>query len=465
MLLHNIYKRLPAPARSAAASVRGAYLQALRYGAETEAIVEEALDHESWSPERLAGWQQEQLARLLHRAATRVPYYRAYWAERRAKGDGTSCEYLENWPVLDKDAVREHGAAFVADDRDVRKMYRDHTSGSTGKPVTVWLTRECLRRLYGYFEARVRGWHGVTRHDRWAIAGGQLVTPVSRTKPPFWVWNAPGRQLYLSSYHLKPEYIPAYAEAIRRYRVQYIYGYTSSLFALAREMRDSGPVKLRVAMTNAEPLSEYQRNTIAEGFGCRVAETYGMCELAAFASECPDGAMHLWPEMGHVEALETGELVCSGLLNVDMPLIRYRVGDRGEGVAGGTCSCGKNLPLFGCVEGRIDDVLYAADGRAIGRLDPLFKGDLRLKEAQIVQEAFTRVLVRYVPDKGFGAREVERLVRGLHDRMGSVEVRLEPLREIPRGPNGKFRAVVCNLKPEERDELRRSAGRVAAKVD
>ena len=34
------------------------------------------------------------------------------------------------------------------------------------------------------------------------VLGGQLVAPVTQTKPPFWVWNAGLNQLYLSSYHL-----------------------------------------------------------------------------------------------------------------------------------------------------------------------------------------------------------------------------------------------------------------------
>ena len=53
------------------------------------------------------------------------------------------------------------------------------------------------------------------------------------------------------------------------------------------------------------------------------------------------------------------------------------------------------------VEGRADDVLVTPDGRQVGRLDPVFKGDLPVREAQIVQEAIDRIRVRYVPAPGF----------------------------------------------------------------
>jgi len=37
--------------------------------------------------------------------------------------------------------------------------------------------------------------------------------------------------------------------------------------------------------------------------------------------------------------------------------------------------------------------------------------------------------------------------------MGDLEVVLEEVSAIPRGPNGKFRAVICQLPPEERERI------------
>lgn len=77
------YHGLPAPLRSVAASLRGLYLSYWRYSSETERLVEEALDRESWAPDQWKAWHEERLAHVLHRAATRVPYYREQWAARR----------------------------------------------------------------------------------------------------------------------------------------------------------------------------------------------------------------------------------------------------------------------------------------------------------------------------------------------------------------------------------------------
>jgi phenylacetate-CoA ligase len=132
-----LYHHLPAPARSIAASLRGYYLRSWRYGAETERLVAEALEREHWSPERWKAWQEERLAFVLHRAARHVPYYREQWAARRCHGDRASWEYLENWPILGKEPLRENPIAFVADDCDVRRMFHEHTSGTTGKSLDL----------------------------------------------------------------------------------------------------------------------------------------------------------------------------------------------------------------------------------------------------------------------------------------------------------------------------------------
>lgn len=455
--LLRLYHHLPASLRSLPVYLRGLYLRQWRYGAETEALVQQALEREYWSRAQWQTWQEERLARTLHRAATRVPFYREQWAARRRVGDRASWDYLENWPVLEKDTVRQHARRLVADDCDIRQLFHDHTSGTTGKSLDLWASRETMRGLYALFETRGRLRYGVSRHDRWAMVGGQLVTPVGSRKPPFWVWNPALNQLYMSSYHLAPDLIPHYLDALAKYKITNLIGYTSSLYPLAQEALRLGRdgLRMKVMITNAEPVYDYQRETIAQAFQCPVRETYGLAEAVTAASECEHRALHLWPELGVVEVLaeqcplpagSSGDLVATGLLNLEMPLVRYRIGDRGSlAPADRVCACGRTLPILASVEGRTDDVLYTADGRQIGRLDPIFKAQLPIREAQIVQESLRLVRVRYVPTENWQAADGADLTRRLRERMGDVEVVLEPLNEIPRTANGKFRAVICRL--------------------
>lgn len=57
------YHCLPTLLRSVAGSLRGLYLSYWRYSSETERLVEEALDRESWIPRQWKAWHEERLCR------------------------------------------------------------------------------------------------------------------------------------------------------------------------------------------------------------------------------------------------------------------------------------------------------------------------------------------------------------------------------------------------------------------
>lgn len=454
------YHRLPPSLRSVAATARGAWLRAWRYGLSAERLCDEARSREDWTAARWKEWQDNCVAEVLHRAATRVPYYRDQWDARRRRGDRASWQYIENWPILEKESLRQSPRAFVADDCNVERMFHDRTSGTSGKSLELWLRRKTVRTWYALFEARVRRWHGTSRHERWAILGGQLVVPSAQSTPPFWVWNAALHQLYLSTYHIAPRNAAAYVDALRQHRIVHLVGYPSSLAALGSEIIAQGleAPRLSAAFTNAEPLTPQQREVIARAFMCNVRETYGMAEIVAAASECQHGRMHAWPEVGRVELLndetpvasgDSGEFVCTGLVNDDMPLVRYRVGDRGAFAdPAEVCMCGRTLPLIASIEGRTNDMLVTPDGRRIFWLNPVFYG-LPIREGQIIQEALDVVRVRLAPGPGFHSEVATTVADRLRERFGcDVRVLIDQVDVIPRSANGKFRAVISNLPKE-----------------
>ncbi|MEX2156264.1 MAG: hypothetical protein WD773_05435 [Gemmatimonadales bacterium] len=448
-----LYHCLPAPARSAVATLRGWYLKRWRFGAETAQLTQEALERDRWTAAQWSAWREERLAFILQRAATQVPYYRQYWEAQRRAGNRASWEVLGNWPLVEKDTVRVNPKAFLADDSDPRRMFKEQTSGTTGTPLEIWRSRATNAALYAIANARTRGWDGIPPEARWARLGGQLITPVQQRKPPFWVWNAAMRQLYLSSYHLAPDLIPHYLDALADYGVVYLSGYPSAIHALAQQVVRRGRNDLRLAAvyTNAEPLYADQRQTISAAFQCPVRETYGMAETVAAASECSAGRLHLWPEAGFVEVGSDGEFVCTGLLNPDMILIRYRLGDRGRIAANAdACACGRSLPVVTALEGRADDMLITRDGRYAGPLDPVFDGIPTIREAQIIQEALDLVRVCVAPAPGFNETHEHTITVGVRERLGEVRVIVDRVDAVPRTSNGKLRAVICNLPPAER---------------
>jgi phenylacetate-CoA ligase len=455
-----IYNHLPSWLKNSVASLYGFRLKMIRYSKDTNNLATNALTHEKWSPDQWRIYQDGQLAKVLWHAAKYVPYYHSIWQNRRQRGDKSSVELLQNWPVLKKETLRAHPKAFIHEGTRLSSQVSEHTSGTTGKPLKIWMSIDAVRQWYALFEARWRGWYGLSRYDRWGILGGQLVIPISQSKPPFWVWNAGLNQLYFSSYHLVDKNIAAYLEAIQYYKLVYLWGYASSLYSIAQIATDQklNIPSLRIVISNAEPLYNHQREVISQAFDCPVVDTYGLSEEVCAASECQYGRLHLWPEVGVTEIFhdkinipvspgETGRIICTGLLNSTMPLIRYEVGDRGFLLNDLDCACGRKLPILGSVEGRIDDLIITPDGKRIGRLDPVYKADLPIRESQIIQEDLHHVRVKIVPTEGFGIKDEEDIIQRIQQRLGrDIEVTTELVKKIPRTQTGKFKAVISKLK-------------------
>lgn len=446
------YHALPPWAWSVAATARGYQLKRWRYDQSTDAMARAAREREYWDENTWEAWRRPRLEALLERAVKRVPFYRDYW---KGHPDG-AWKGLENWPVLDKESVRADPLAFLADDCDRKTMFPEHTSGSTGSPVRLWWSRETTRSWYALFEARWRGWYGVSREDRWAILGGQRVVPAGRKNAPYWVWNSALKQLYLSVFHMRPEALPAYLDALERYGVRYLWGYPSAMHQLAlAALASNRRVPLTVAIANAEPLSETQRVAIEAAFSCPARETYGLAEIVTAAGECESGAMHVWPDAGIVELLEDGkparagqpgDIVATGLANPDMPLIRYRTGDRAiSGEPALPCACGRTMPRLARIEGRVDDYILTADGRRLGRVDMVLKGDLPVRQAQIVQTVRGEVEVRVVAGEGFTSSHAAAIQKSIRDYAGELTVRLTMVPEIPLTSGGKHRFVLSSV--------------------
>lgn len=449
-----IYDIAPYPIKVAFATLNGLKLNWWR-GANRKKLLDELRLRENWSREQWQVWQREQLRIRLKTAAEFVPYYKKIW-----KGRTGDASRIEDWPLLTKADIRLNPDLFISDKFKRRRLYQVTSSGTSGTPMNYYFDRNSLSRWYALIDCRLRMANGLTSNMSWANIGGQLVSPIARKKPPFWTWNAAMNQLYLSSYHLRPETVQSYANALYNHKIEYVYGYSSSLYTLARLCLETGVSlpQVKIAITNAEPLFDYQRSAIGAAFGCKVVQTYGGSEFAFGGCECGQGKMHLWPDAGYIEVMrfdsavncsagETGRFVVTGLINDAMPLIRYEVGDAGSLKAEAeSCSCGRNTPLIEGIEGRNDDMILTRDGNRVGRLDPVFKAGLRIKEAQIIQLSQDDLEVRVIPAGGYSKEDEINIRQRLVDRVGEMRIQFILVDAIPRAANGKFKAVISLLK-------------------
>lgn len=444
----DLYERLPPSGRMAAASIRGLQLRATRYDRQLESRVEAALERERWSTARWDREISQSLSKIIDAART-TPYYR-----QRLAGSATD---LDGLPITLKSDVRGDPGAFHVSNPGT-KVVVDRTSGTSGTPLELLYDREAVRTWFAITEARIKRWHGVSSNDRWAMFGGQMVVPIRRTEPPFWVHNRPMRQLYVSTHHLSRRNAPAVAAALCKFGPRYLLGYPSSMALLARYALDDSLrlPEVKVVLSNAETLTSAQREVLSTAFSAPVRDTYGMAEAVAGASECEHGSMHLWPEVGIVEVLDEagtatsdegahGRLVATGLLNRAMPLLRYEIGDLGSAPTPSSCDCGRTLPVLGDIQGRSSDFIVTPDGRHVFWMNPVLTG-LPVAEAQFIQHAVDRIEVVVVPSGGWSEAFSQEVIHRCRKRLGD-DVTVEPrvVDAIERDPSGKFRPVVSTV--------------------
>jgi phenylacetate-CoA ligase len=407
---------------------------------------------EAATPKEVECVQRRLLRRTLVRAVQTVPHYRRLFANRKLNAEAIdTLERLRDLPVLEKHEVREHPDRFWSE--KPRGRHTIYTSGTTGSPLKVRCTREALLENYAHFY-RLRQRLGVGPRERCATFAGRVVVGPASAEPPFWRHNLVTNTILYSTYHLSPDTLPDYLERLAEQQPVLIDSYPSALGIVAPALRERGDLTIRprAILTSSETLLPHQRAAAEEAFKCKVTDQYGSAEMSAFIAQCERGAYHVWASFGIVEVLvdghparpgETGELVTTGFVNEAMPLIRYRTGDMA--VMGDGCGCGLPFMTLDRIEGRMDDILVTPDGRRVGRLDPVFKGlpDDAFREVQIAQVSRDRVVVRYVPGTRYDPSSVVSVKRELSKRLGSeVQVEEEQMTSLPRGANGKIRAVV-----------------------
>lgn len=433
-----------------------------RYGAVYRNTVRKIQQRDSWTADQWRAYQNETLRELILHAYQNVPYYRETFRNNDLKPEMIrSIEDIPKIPILDKQTVRNNPESFVDERQDISRLIKGHTSGTTGTPLVLYRRKQEASTATAFFDVRCHEVVGMTRiRNRSASIGVHLVVSYDRTKPPFWVYNPRWNQLYMSSYHLAEKYLGSYVEKLRKFRPDYIEGYPSTIYAIARHIVDNGldPVQCKACFTTAETLFDYHRKAIQKAFGCRTYNQYGCGEMVVFAAECAQGSMHISPDYCILEVVDdnnqplpagqTGHLICTSLVNWTQPFIRYRVGDIGA-IGTSTCACGSAMPVLESIEGRSDGVLITRDGRKIGRLDPVFKGVQGVFEAQIVQNDYDCFVIRVVPAREFCDEYANVMIQNLRDRIGESDIRIELVPTIARTSSGKFKAIVNNMQPDE----------------
>jgi phenylacetate-CoA ligase len=385
-----------------------------------------------------------------------VPFY--YEAYRRIGVDPAkfSCiQDLNRYPVVTRPQIQNAANLFLSIKRAPEKLSRSHSSGSTGTPLWVYFdTATWFRKKY-FSKLRSRMACGMKPNDKTAIFDTDPPESASRLLKNK-VFSTP---IFKARWFSIFQDAKAQVADLAAYLPRNLDSLPSHLFQLAQTVqnRKTAPTVKRI-FTSSEYLEPHTRRYLQTRYSAEVFDIYGCTELKEVAWECDhhDG-YHINEDEVYVEILndqepaepgQIGDIVLTDLRNTAMPLIRYRIGDRGR-LLPGRCDCNIAFARMAPAAGRSSDFLITPDGRRISpyRFTTAIEKIDGLLQYQLVQENVHGITVKAVMAENTNAHLIIEQIKGidgLSDR--PLQVVVEICHAIDVEENGKFKVVKNMMK-------------------
>jgi phenylacetate-CoA ligase len=460
-IMQRIYNQLPLFFQNIAISMFGLLWHNRRYGGVFKKELEESRSREFYSEAEWRRYQEEQLQKLLLHSYDTVPYYRQMFdslgISRESLGFFT-LEKLKELPLLDKNTYRKLGTTELLSSMPEPHCKYLSSSGSTGTPTKTLYSGRMHQKYFAIIESRLHNWAGIDYKVPRGMIGGRKIIRKGKSRGPFYRYNIIEKQTYFSAFHISASTASDYIKGMVRNKVEYMTGYASSNYFLARFIEENGlkAPQMRAVLTSSEMLTREMRDTFKRVYGCKTFDSYNGVEVTCLVSECEHGKLHISPDVGIVEILDeqgnpclpgvTGEVVTTGLLNFNQPLIRYRMGDLLKLSIDQTCPCHRNMPVVEEIVGRIEDTVIGADGREMVRFHGVFYDIPSIVEGQIIQNTLTDFEVKVVLSKALSKENIKTIRKRMESQLGPINLIINTVDDIPRNANGKFVAVVSNVK-------------------
>lgn len=393
---------------------------------------------------RLISFSNNRLNYTLAQANNNVPFYKHLNLDSRSK--------LHSFPFINKFDIRDRMEDFLADNHKGIAI-SGATSGTTGAPLIIKQNMESVIREQA-FVARHLKWAGFVQGDKRAWIRGDMIVPLEQKNGAFWRYSWFENMIMLSSFHMSPNNLQSYIDAMVEYGVQVIQAYPSSILTLAKHLETNDlyyPSDLKSIVTSSESLSLEDKQLIERRFGCTVYDWYGLFERVAAIGSCEHGRYHILTDYSHVELEDVGdgrhEIIGTNFNNELQPLIRYRTGDHVYLSDETSCPCGRVFPIIDRIDGRIGDYLIGEDGQKVHILNHIPKGVKGLIATQFKQDHPNQIEVQAVVNAQVFDKQQERILTdNTKARLGrSMDVFITIVDQIQKTKNGKTRQAICTL--------------------
>lgn len=376
--------------------------------------------------------------------AAHIPLWENVMRENEIRPEDLSIDSLATLPIISKKTFASLSPEQYCDMRRARQSVYDHTSGSTGRPLNFWFDWMSELRSFAITERIMRS-VGTARLP--------VVYMRSRYRQGFTfrkhIW------FFLRGFGSVQYRLRDLLDIGKRLHGKFIlYGYTSSVVEVARQLRDAEEsMPVAAVMATGENISPTSRALVEETLSSDFRMVYASREAGWLAFECEYKTMHINEEWAYIEIVdsegkripdgEEGRIIVTCFEARAMPLIRYDIGDRGVRNRS-TCACKRTLDTLH-MSGREAEYIRFSNGYVVSLLDisaavDSFAG--AVQQFQIILRGEADFLIRVIPGPLFD--EVldtlsELLTRTIHP---SAQISWEKVESISEAESGKARYFI-----------------------
>lgn len=370
---------------------------------------------------------------------------------------------FDSLPIIRKSDIQRPLKEILSDTIIHNKdIFTNNTSGSSGTPFFFAKDKYAHSMTWALVMDRYK-WHGIEYgKSLQARFYGIPLSGIKYYKEK--LKDSLSARVRFPVFDLSQSKLDTFIDNFRKYKFEYLNGYTSSLVFFAQHCIERNIVlkeicpTLKVCFPTSEMCSPNDRHLMEKGFGVTVANEYGCAEMDVLAFENSAGEWLMSNENVYFEVVDDqgnivpdgqqGRLLLTSLYNSAIPMIRYEVGDIGtiRPIRKGKLQQLDNLT------GRTNEFAILPDGRKVPALTfyyitkTLINEQYGIKEFIIRQRSADLFHFEYVARQDMPAYAESEIKLAMDKYLATgLKATFERKESIQRTASGKLKQFYCEI--------------------
>jgi phenylacetate-CoA ligase len=366
-----------------------------------------------------------------------------------------------NVPLLNKEIIREKSYYLINPKVQAQK---NTSGGSTGEPIEILQCHNFDNWKYAqktYNQIKT----AKISYPKSLIVWGSERDILEDTRN----WSQRLRNYFrmskiINSFKMTQKDIKDSVNTVNRFKPQIIKAYVQSMYEICKHINQDGETVFcpNGIIVSAGTCYKFMEDEIRKAFPCPLINNYGSREVSDMAASC-DGRdfLHINMLTHYIEIVDdddkpvpagiSGNIVVTSLTNKAMPLIRYKIGDRGIKSPLKKCPrCGWEGDIIENVIGRSVDIFKNVNGDMIDGefLTHLFYFRDWLKKFQIIQQKTTELKINIVLADNLSAipeSEKNEIFKSINKVFPRCHIDWQIVDDIVYDKSGKIRYTISQL--------------------